>query len=245
MQHRVLAPLPPSRKRGRAPNRPGKTAVQRQTPCGDKAVRARDTHGGSGQTGAVGGCGGRPLAGSPRHRCLRQSHAEALGWFLTLPPQFSGNRLPERGTVLTRPQGPRIGQRVAAPWPPRNTCSEPEETPVFAVGCICKARAPPPPCASTAAVPRAQAKQRFNAHPRAETSPGLRTARTHASKARYVTATPEWQCSPRPNITSKPTAWGCDVWSPPLCNRPTNVVTSPPWRGGGDCTTKLYHSITV
>ena len=44
--------------------------------------------------------------------------------------------------------------------------------------------------------------------------------------------------------------------SPPPCNLPTNVVTvppphgheltvPPPWGGGEDCTTKLYHSITV
>ena len=46
---------------------------------------------------------------------------------------------------------------------------------------------------------------------------------------------------------------------PPTCNLPTNVVTVPPPHGGegghkvtvpplgggGDCTTKLYHSITM
>ena len=45
---------------------------------------------------------------------------------------------------------------------------------------------PPPPCASTAAVPKVQAKQRFKAHPVFREARAC--AHTHDSKARYLTA---------------------------------------------------------
>ena len=92
-----------------------------------------------------------------------------------------GSSRPSLCSSLTRPQRPRIGQRVAAPWPPRNTCSEPEEeTPVFAVGCICKARAAAPLVRER---PRSQ-EPRFNAHPRAETRPCARATHTPAAVKR-------------------------------------------------------------
>ena len=50
---------------------------------------------------------------------------------------------------------------------------------------------PPPPCASTAAVPKAQAKQRFNAHPRPETSPCFAIKRRWASPS-GVTPACQW-----------------------------------------------------
>ena len=76
------------------------------------------------------------------------------------------------------------GGGVAKPWAldaqpqgPRSAAPRPH------TAYRCRATRTPPPCARTAAVPKVQADQRFNAHPRAKTSPCPRARHTRQQSA--------------------------------------------------------------